>query len=1138
MARRRDGAAQLRLAEDALKAGRARDAEELLRKVIANQSLSPEDRRRALQLSEQLHNRGGAAPAIPPTVHTTAAPSGPGDSPLAAARAKLQQARLLLSQGNFDAAEQVANEVARGGVTFPPREDNPRKVLDEVARARSDPKALLTAARAALQAGDLDRAERLAHASKKAESALTVHFWGDSPSRVLEDVQAARTRKGPARPAEPGGVMDSVKNLFQANAGSAGGPPVTAQPGGPPPARPAPGAGAGPTNPEAEAARQLLQQGRKALAQGNFTEARRCAEQARARRWKPEWFDDNPDRLLADLGRAEARHQAPPAGGATQRPGTAPATAAAAGQTGKKEDPRALLAEGRLLWKEGKLDEAAKLAHRARQAQPPRRAWDAPWTLFDDTPEKLLKDIDKARAEHNREEAARLLAEARKMLDRNDLSGAERAAWRAEKLHGPYDIWDLGDRPQKVLADVQAAKARQRRTPVPPAPGALARNDRPPTPGSPLLPPAEDGGPAAGQQPGAGTAPAWNTRPAAAGTGHRDSNVQLAGGVGVTSGPGVGVQSAFVPPGGAGAEAARSRALQLMADARRLQAQGKLVEARHKALEAQHQNAAFGPDEDRPERILLEIGSLASKRMDLLMEKAGDCMATAQANPARWQEAEQNLVQARQLAVAFGLDAARIDGRLAQVRQARARGGVQPVNVQLPGQPAGQGARLLADARNELRSGKITLARRLAEDAYRNHAEVRAEAEGVLRMIDIEEHNQARLEAERTFDAAVSAFNRRDWDHAGRLFRSFDPRLLDGTRQARLKEYMSVPEMQPHAAPLAQASPAVGSPAPGGIKPTVLTGPGDVGRAVATDTSREAEFARQTAAMQNVKFQALQAKAQEVQRQAMERARAGDLQTAIELLNDFYGELVLGGDPKEGGLSPDQLALLRRPVDTRMQQYKTLLAQKKFEELQTQGKRTTVASRAQQALKEDEKQKKVAALMKQYNELFKEGKYQEAEVLAMQARELDPDNPVATAAVTMAKMQRRLVDYRSIKDQKEEYFLTEMNEAEKVGPAATHENPMLFDQKRWKKAHDRKPYDGVVGTKSEKEQEIERRLLQPVNLNFSDTPLSQVLDDLRTYQGVNIVVDKPALEEAMIREDSRVSIKLDNVSLKSALNLI
>ena len=83
---------------------------------------------------------------------------------------------------------------------------------------RSDPKALLAAARSALQHNELDRAETLARAADKAEATWTVHIWGDSPAKVLKDVQAARPRPNPSpdKPADKGSAPapDSVKGLF------------------------------------------------------------------------------------------------------------------------------------------------------------------------------------------------------------------------------------------------------------------------------------------------------------------------------------------------------------------------------------------------------------------------------------------------------------------------------------------------------------------------------------------------------------------------------------------------------------------------------------------------------------------------------------------------------------------------------------------------------------------------------------------------------------------------------------------------------------------------------------------------------------------------------------------------------------
>ncbi len=68
------------------------------------------------------------------------------------------------------------------------------------------------------------------------------------------------------------------------------------------------------------------------------------------------------------------------------------------------------------------------------------------------------------------------------------------------------------------------------------------------------------------------------------------------------------------------------------------------------------------------------------------------------------------------------------------------------------------------------------------------------------------------------------------------------------------------------------------------------------------------------------------------------------------------------------------------------------------------------------APQEDEacKKEQVAALMKQYDELDKEGKYQEAEKCAAKAVELDPDNVAAAAAFKIAQMRQHLNDCESI----------------------------------------------------------------------------------------------------------------------------
>src|SRR5262249_43004698 len=174
---RRDGGDQLRLAEKAALEGRTADANALLKKVAVNhQFLSGHDNRRFLSVSEQLRPRpvqAGAAPAVAP----------PGVSPTILAHTKVRQGRALLAQGNFEGAEAAAREAEKLNVRFAATEDSPRRLLEDIGKARNDPKALLQAARTSLQHNDLGRAEYYAHLAEKQSSIWTFPVCADHPSQ-------------------------------------------------------------------------------------------------------------------------------------------------------------------------------------------------------------------------------------------------------------------------------------------------------------------------------------------------------------------------------------------------------------------------------------------------------------------------------------------------------------------------------------------------------------------------------------------------------------------------------------------------------------------------------------------------------------------------------------------------------------------------------------------------------------------------------------------------------------------------------------------------------------------------------------------------------------------------------------------
>ncbi len=73
---------------------------------------------------------------------------------------------------------------------------------------------------------------------------------------------------------------------------------------------------------------------------------------------------------------------------------------------------------------------------------------------------------------------------------------------------------------------------------------------------------------------------------------------------------------------------------------------------------------------------------------------------------------------------------------------------------------------------------------------------------------------------------------------------------------------------------------------------------------------------------------------------------------------------------------------------------------------------------------------------------------------------------------------------------------------------------------------------------SQREREILKQLKTPVTVNFADASLKTVIEDLRAWKGMNIFVDEAALAEHGISLDRPVTMRLNDVSLESALKLL
>lgn len=857
-------------------------------------------------------------------------------------------------------------------------------------------------------------------------------------------------------------------------------------------------------------AQEYLKKGRAAFNAGDFDTARQYALAAQQYRGKWDfWQEDTPEKLLGDIGAQ--------IGGGSAQPLNAVAHATASGSeapalmpVGATETPkpvvnyptdaRQLVKMGREFLKQGRLDLAEECAKRA-SAIPTR------WGLFEFNAEKLTSQVAAAKADHTRIEAEQTLVEARKLYYKGDYDKALELAHKAEKMHGTYSTWDISDRPAKLVAEIDAAKARQKRSqPASALPGSVtnaAKHVETPKPAD--TPKPMDFGPA-------------------------------------VSTP-------------------KRTALALMVESRALEKANRLVDARAKALEAQKLNVGYDAGEDRPEVALMEYSKKAAGQINTYADQAMQ-FAGAQPTAEKAAQAQNMLSQARAFAMGMGFETKGIDEKikwLSSVSANAPRIAAKPIADQ-----KAQGRDMLAKAQLELRNGQYDAARKLAEAVFAGGYGLNSEAAAIMRLCEVEQHNKQIQIANQSYDAGMGAFQRGEYQQATQIFMQIDGTLLTtekkGIMNARMAEARAMASRPAASSQIVRTSmpgdppPVPGRSAPPPIPPLPVPGAaGDSapGVARATDQPRTTtlpatpmnppmpgadNYAAQLKALQQVEFQRLRAEGLKVQREAQTKFGKGETDAAIQMLQEYQAKV------KEAQLDPTDQAMLQRPIEYRVQHFKVLKSQRDSELALSNRRTNREQIEANRARERDAKYKTVADLMKQYHGLMEEKKFSDAELLAMKAQELDPDSDIVHSAVEIAKMAKRHLEADKLKAEKEEFFNTEMNDTEHVGPAVTIRDPLRLDPEHFRNRSMGRPdgtrkLRGVIHT--EREKEIERKLSTPVTVDFNNTSLRETVKYLQQYLRMNIVFNQTEIMRSEgVNPEQPVSLKVDAVPLKSVLNLI
>ena len=179
--------------------------------------------------------------------------------------------------------------------------------------------------------------------------------------------------------------------------------------------------------------------------------------------------------------------------------------------------------------------------------------------------------------------------------------------------------------------------------------------------------------------------------------------------------------------------------------------------------------------------------------------------------------------------------------------------------------------------------------------------------------------------------------------------------------------------------------------------------------------------------------------------------------------------------------------------------------------------------------------------VEQFNSRLDERRYPEAVDLGDRIRDEKPNAPIASAfekGRAVASYERMV----SLRRQRQQAVLDTLYQVEVSFVPFPDEPPLVYpDAEKWiDLTNRRKKYAQIdfadTGTT---QQKILDALNENTRVEFFDTPLADAVDYLETLHGVNIEIDKTALDELAIGTDTVVADRtLSGISLKSALKLI
>lgn len=748
-------------------------------------------------------------------------------------------------------------------------------------------------------------------------------------------------------------------------------------------------------------------------------------------------------------------------------------------QLSPRDQAMALIAQARKDFKAGNYDEARRRALAADEL-------DVTFDVFDDRPELVLNDIDRATstqtfanatqpkkaasqdmaaqdAPHNnakpadskKQHANRLLELARQDIANGNLDAAQAKVEQAAEMNVAYKLFE--DMPEVVMTEIAARRAAE--------------------------------------------------------------------GIAATPNP------ARNPSSDAGSPS-KPKALALLAKARQALQEERLDEARQLAIEAERLKASYDLFDDRPDLVLTDVartakrgpatsGTPVSEKAPTEPASVNSALARQNLSPAQMQAIDM-LRQARQLITAGRYDEAR-----AKAEEAEQMNVTFPVFADRPDL-------VLADLAEKMGNANVA-----SRDPRKTRIETASGFEAAP--VDANDNPFAPSDEQPGRDFAVTQADSiseiSPQGSANELYARGMRELNKGNRQGAYAnflaahqtgqklDYVKSQRLQDYLRELAPRS----------NRSKIQLTNGQVADSEMGQVSDDAQPAPLDAAQQEqmVKMDRLRSDTLNAIFKA-ERLRGTDPEGALSLIDQTMSKLEAAETPPEATANlMKQLNKTRSGLQAEIVRQQPNLENKKRNDEVIAQMENSVATKVRI-------EQETAKLIEEFNDLYKQQRFAEAEVLTKKLKEMDPKSGAGEALFWKARFARRKNSNDKLQLDKEESFWKQLDDVEQGAIVNVDDHhPMDFGD-NWREISDRRKgrYRADNRKRGPEELKIEESLNKRISLHEDQVPLGDVIKKIQAIAEINIHLDTQGMEEEAATTNSLVTIDVDGIQVKSALNLI